>query len=118
MKVKVITIVTIVAIVIVVIMVLIIIVAIVTIEITILVRRKGVIVVIVVIVLIRWILKNLHYPRYLIPWEVWYYSILRSCRIFSINSINGPEACRALERGSEDGSQASAQVLPVKVATA
>ena len=32
---------------------------------------------------IRWILKILHDPMYLIPWELWYYSILRSCRIFS-----------------------------------
>ena len=30
--------------------------------------------------------KNLHDPKYPIPWELWGYSILRSCRIFSINS--------------------------------
>ena len=34
----------------------------------------------------RWILKILHDPKYLIHWELWYYSILRSCRILSINS--------------------------------
>ena len=32
-------------------------------------------------------LKILHDPKYLIPWELWDYSRLRSCRIFSINSI-------------------------------
>ena len=37
---------------------------------------------------LRWILKILHDPRYLIPWEFWYYSILKSCRIFSINNRN------------------------------
>ena len=36
---------------------------------------------------LRWILKCLQDPKYLIPWELWYYSILRSCRIFSINNI-------------------------------
>ena len=36
--------------------------------------------------ILRWILKILHDPKYPIPWEYWYYSILRSCRIFSINS--------------------------------
>ena len=36
--------------------------------------------------IIRWILKILHDPKNLIPWERWYYSILGSCRIFSINS--------------------------------
>ena len=36
--------------------------------------------------LLRWILKILHDPKSPIPWEFWYYSILRSCRIFSINS--------------------------------
>ena len=35
---------------------------------------------------VRWILKSLHDPKYTIYWEVWCYSILRSCRIFSINS--------------------------------
>ena len=29
---------------------------------------------------IRWILKILHDPRYLIPWELWDYSTFRSCR--------------------------------------
>ena len=38
---------------------------------------------------LRWRLKMLHDPKYLIPWEFWYYSILRSCRIFSINSSLG-----------------------------
>ena len=33
-------------------------------------------------------LKILHDPKYLIHWELGYYSILRSCRIFSINSIS------------------------------
>ena len=32
--------------------------------------------------LIRWILKILHDLKYLIHWELRYYSILRSCRIF------------------------------------
>ena len=27
-----------------------------------------------------------HDPQYLTLWELWYYSILRSCRIFGINS--------------------------------
>ena len=36
--------------------------------------------------ILRWILKILHYPRYHIPWELWYYSIPRSCRTISINS--------------------------------
>ena len=35
--------------------------------------------------MLRWILKILHDPEDLIPWELWYYSILGSCRIFSIN---------------------------------
>ena len=35
---------------------------------------------------LRWILKNLHDPTHLVPWELWCYSILRTCRIFSINS--------------------------------
>ena len=35
---------------------------------------------------VRWVLKILHDPKYLITWESWYYSIVRSCRIFSINS--------------------------------
>ena len=39
---------------------------------------------------IWWIVKILHDPEYLIPWELYYYSILRSCRIFSINSIEIP----------------------------
>ena len=30
--------------------------------------------------------KILHDPMYLVYWELWYYIILRSCRIFSINS--------------------------------
>ena len=30
---------------------------------------------------LRWILKVLHDPKYTILWELWYYSILRSCRI-------------------------------------
>ena len=38
--------------------------------------------------ILRWIPKILHDPRCLIYWELWYYSTLRSCRIFSINSIN------------------------------
>ena len=32
--------------------------------------------------LLRWILKILHDPKYLLPWELSYSSILRSCRIF------------------------------------
>ena len=35
----------------------------------------------------RWILKIRHDSRYIIPWELWYYGILKSSRIFSINSI-------------------------------
>ena len=35
------------------------------------------------IIVLRWILEILHDPGYL---ESWYYSILRSCRIVSINS--------------------------------
>ena len=31
--------------------------------------------------LIRWILNLLHDAKYIIPWEAWYYSIVRSCRI-------------------------------------
>ena len=37
--------------------------------------------------ILRWILKILHDPKDLLPWELWYYSILGSCRIFSIHSI-------------------------------
>ena len=33
---------------------------------------------------IRWILKLLHDPQYLTPWELGYYSALRSCRVFCI----------------------------------
>ena len=33
-----------------------------------------------------WALQILHDPKYLILWELWHYSILRSGRIFSINS--------------------------------
>ena len=40
------------------------------------------------LILIRWILKILHDPKYLTSWELWYYSILGACRIFSINSIS------------------------------
>ena len=32
-----------------------------------------------------WILELLHVPNYPTPGEQWYYSIQRSCRIFSIN---------------------------------
>ena len=35
---------------------------------------------------VRWIPKILHDPQYLIPWELWYYSILGSCRLSYINS--------------------------------
>ena len=42
-----------------------------------------------ILVILRWILKNLHDPMYLIYWELWYSSILGSYRIFSINSIRG-----------------------------
>ena len=35
---------------------------------------------------IRWILNILHDPKYPKPWELWYYTMLRSCRIFRINS--------------------------------
>ena len=35
---------------------------------------------------LRWILKILHDPNFLIPWELWFYCVLRSCRIYSINS--------------------------------
>ena len=38
---------------------------------------------------IRWILKILHDPKDPKPWEQWYYSILRSCRTFSINTRGG-----------------------------
>ena len=34
---------------------------------------------------LRWILKILHAPQYVILWESWECSIRRSCRIFSIN---------------------------------
>ena len=37
---------------------------------------------------IRRMLKILHDPQHLIPWEVWYYSILKSCRNFRINSTS------------------------------
>ena len=37
----------------------------------------------------RWIIEILHDPKYLISWEYWDYSTLRSCRIFSINSTSG-----------------------------
>ena len=30
--------------------------------------------------------KILPDPKYLIPWELWYYSMLRSCQIFRINN--------------------------------
>ena len=36
---------------------------------------------------LRWILRILHDPRYLIPWEFWCYSILESCRILRINRM-------------------------------
>ena len=36
--------------------------------------------------MLRWIRKILHDPKYPIQWELWYYSILRSCKIFRINS--------------------------------
>ena len=36
--------------------------------------------------ILQWIRKILHDLRYFKPLEVWYYSILRSCRILSINS--------------------------------
>ena len=42
------------------------------------------------VLLLRWILKILHDPKYPILWELWYYNRLRSCRIFSINSIICP----------------------------
>ena len=47
---------------------------------------------------ILWILKILHDPRYLIPWEVWYCSI-GSCRILSIHrsSISSKAEARSLE---------------------
>ena len=35
---------------------------------------------------ILWIIEILHDPKYLIPWEDWDYSILKSCRIFNINN--------------------------------
>ena len=31
--------------------------------------------------------KNLHDPRYLIPWEIWDDCKIESCRFFSINSM-------------------------------
>ena len=43
----------------------------------------------VLLKLLRWILKILHDPCYIIPWELWCLSIIRSCRIFSINSTLG-----------------------------
>ena len=36
---------------------------------------------------IRLILKILDDPKRLIRWEVWYYSLLRSCSAFCINSM-------------------------------
>ena len=36
---------------------------------------------------IWWTLQILQDPRYLIPREFFYYSILRSCKVFSINPI-------------------------------
>ena len=36
----------------------------------------------------RVIRQILHEPKYLIPWELWYGSILRSCKFFSINSVS------------------------------
>ena len=67
---------------------------------------------------LRWILKILHDPKYLIPWEVWYHNIQGSCRIYGINSIPyyitiscsvtatqywvGGWVCR-VERGSKQG---------------
>ena len=43
---------------------------------------------------LRWIVKILHDPRYLTPWESWHYSVLGSCRIFS---INGTHTSRVLD---------------------
>ena len=37
---------------------------------------------------VLWILKILHDPKYLIHWELWYYSILMSCRIFNITQVS------------------------------
>ena len=34
-----------------------------------------------------WIRKILHDPRYLAPGQLWCYSIIRSCRVFNINSM-------------------------------
>ena len=48
--------------------------------------------------LLRWILKILHDPKYHIPWELQYYSILRSCRIFSINSSVTPRLSEGNQR--------------------
>ena len=36
-------------------------------------------------IILRWILKVLHEPKYLMFWELWHHGLLRSCRIFSIN---------------------------------
>ena len=41
--------------------------------------------------MLQWILKIIHDPEYLTHWELWYYGILRSCRIFvSTNSSASP----------------------------
>ena len=35
---------------------------------------------------LRWLLNMLHDLEHLIPWELWNYSTVRSCRVLSINS--------------------------------
>ena len=45
------------------------------------------------------ILKILHDPKYLIPWEFRYHSILGLCRIFSIKSRNYRAPLADLARG-------------------
>ena len=43
---------------------------------------------------IGWILGILHDPTYFIPWELEYYSIVRSCRILVSTVYKGYRDCR------------------------
>ena len=38
-----------------------------------------------------WDTRNLHDSRYIIPWELWYYKLPRSCRIISIHRRSNPK---------------------------
>ena len=61
---------------------------------------------------LRWLSKILHDPKYHKRWEYWYYSILRSCRIFSINSsIEERERSQAV--GKKRRSEIDASALRV-----